>query len=141
MIRAASWLRGQQGNEVGRSDTHRRVVAGLAFVAIWLTIVAPVISRVLPLWAAAPATSDMACAEHMGHATDPHGPHPQLPSTDRCGYCALVGQSLFLVEAAWLPIVPPQASYLPPHLPDGWHIRRYSSLAPTPRGPPGSVNA
>lgn len=126
---------------MGRSDTHRRVVAGLAFVAIWLTIVSPVISRVWPLWGTAPATSDMACAEPMGHATDPDGQHPHLPSTDRCGYCALVGHSPFLAEAAWLPTLLPQVSYLPPHLPDGWHLQRHSSLAPTPRGPPGFVNA
>src|SRR5690242_6307563 len=108
MIGAASWLRRQQRNEVGRSDTHRRVVAGLAFVAIWLTSVSPVISRVWPLWGTAPATSDMACAEPMGHATDPDGQHPHLPSTDRCGYCALVGHSPFLAEAAWLPTLLPQ---------------------------------
>lgn len=134
-------FRDLERTEVVRTGAHRRVVAQLAFVAIWLTIVAPVISRVLPLWGTASAASDMACAEHMGHATDPDGTHPQLPSTDQCGYCSLVGHSPFLVEASWVPALLPQVSYLPPRLPDGWHIRRYSLLASAPRAPPGFANA
>lgn len=125
---------------MGRSGAQRRLVAGLAFVAIWLTIVAPVVSRVLPAVSVAPAASDMACAEHMGNAPDP-AKHPNPPTTDKCGYCNLIGHSPVLVRMAWVATLLPQASCLPSQLPDEWYVRGHSLIAPTPRGPPRFVNA
>lgn len=126
---------------MGRLGEHRRVVAWLAFVAIWLTIVAPVVSRVMPVQAAMPAMAGMACPEHMGHATDPGTPHPHPPSTEKCGYCTLIGHSPVLATAAWVPALLPQTAFLPAAFPDESHVRRHSLLAPTSRGPPGFLNA
>jgi hypothetical protein len=126
---------------VRRSGAHRRVVAWLAFAAIWLAVVVPVISRVMATPAAAPVASGMTCGEHMGHGTDPADPDPRLPATDKCGYCTLIGHSPALLAAAWVPVLLPRTAHLPPCLPDEWCTRRHSLLAATPRGPPGFVNA
>lgn len=135
-----------------RSQAQRRVVAWMAFVALWLTIVAPVISRLLPTaHDAMPAMSDMvmpdmamsdmAFVEHIGHPAHPSMPDPLAPATDKCGYCTLVGQSPVVIAALWVPVLLPRTPYLPPALPDARAARGHTWLAPTPRGPPGFVNA
>lgn len=125
-----------------RSQAQRRVVTWMAFVALWLTVVAPVISRLLPTaHDAMPAMSGMGCVEHMGHPAHPAAPDPLAPATDKCGYCTLVGQSPVVIAALWVPVLLPHTPYLPPALPDARAARGHTWLAPTPRGPPGFVNA
>lgn len=125
-----------------RSQAHSRGVAWLAFFAIWLTLVAPVVSQVVAaVGSPAMASASPACAEHLGHAVPPATPHPSVPPTDRCGYCTLVAHSPVVIAAAWLPLLLPRTAYLPPALPAAPGLRRHAWLATTPRGPPGFVNA
>ncbi|WP_414655801.1 DUF2946 domain-containing protein [Frateuria sp.] len=126
--------------ELGRSGAHRRVVAWLAFTAVWLTLFSPVISRVLPSLSGA-AMSGMACSGLTEHATGQPTPHPHLPAPDKCGYCTLLGHSPALGTAAWVPALLPHSTNLPASVPNESHIGRHSPLAPTPRGPPESTNA
>jgi hypothetical protein len=109
-------------------------VAWLAIVALWLTIVAPVVSQVVsdPLDS---LISIGACGVHHadGTQTPPTG-HP----LEKCGYCGLLAGHSIVPDA-----VPTLLSgVVPAHL---WASALHSSsrgtivlLAAAPRGPPSS---
>lgn len=102
--------------------------------AIWLAIVAPVISQTV-----APAdTPTMAMAMAMDcdglhdHAP-PLAPHPS--SMEKCGYCGLLSHHPMLVAAP----LPATAKLLPANLPLPYSAplsAEPSVLAAAPRGPP-----
>jgi len=102
--------------------------------ALWLTIVAPVISQTLPTTSAA---FDLG-AWCTGHGLDTHPNAPTDPAafTDHCGYCGLLGHSPlafghadFLLPPSPLAVQVPIARALPAQIPS-----RLISAAP--RGPP-----
>ncbi|SFS16493.1 Protein of unknown function [Dyella sp. OK004] len=123
-----------------RLRTQRRFVAWLAMAAIWLTIVAPVISQTLPTAGPMPGMG-MMCGEHVEHAGHPASPHPHVPSMEHCGYCSLLSHTPVLSGAIWLPSVLPQNTYIPVLWRGAPAFSRHSPLAAAPRGPPGFVNA
>jgi hypothetical protein len=116
------------------------VTAWLALLAIWLTVIAPVVSRILP----GTSSPDLGawCMAHEGggdgHAS-PQSPAPHPHDADhweRCGYCSLFSHSPslgFVPATLGLPALPALLSAALP-------VRR--TLAPRPlfdappRGPP-----
>jgi len=124
-----------KGVKVSRSRTHRRFVAWLAIAAIWLTIVAPVISQTLP---AAWALPDLGpwCGGHAYDTTTPSAPSTPDHLLDKCGYCGLLSESPTLASVAWLPTVLPPLAAMPPFETVAPPWTRLSSLAAAPRGPP-----
>jgi len=118
-----------------RKLKHRRWMAWLAMAAMWLTIVAPVVSRVLPDAQMSPAlgawcTGHGLSNQHLSSPSDP------ASSLDHCGYCTLLGHS---------PLVSGDAIvFSPPALPAAaapllWVFRASyvePVLSASPRGPP-----
>ncbi|MFC4525260.1 DUF2946 domain-containing protein [Dyella halodurans] len=101
-------------------------------VALWLTIVAPVISQSL----AVDSMPGMVGCESQHAHPDPTVPPSHPSSMEKCGYCGLLGHSPALIGHA----VP-----LPHPAPARWHgtaalparlQTEYSALAAAPRGPP-----
>lgn len=113
----------------------RRPITWLAIVALWLTIVAPVVSQTL----ASPLDARVSigwCGPHHDDGT-PSPPHGHL--VEKCGYCGLLsGHSILpdmapslsagpLLSGQWLAMSePPTRSYI-------------VLLAADPRGPPRAV--
>jgi hypothetical protein len=118
-----------------RKLRHKRCIAWLAMVAMWLTIVAPVVSRVLPDSQMSPALGAW-CTGHVLSNQHPSSPSDPTSSLDHCGYCTLLGHS---------PLVSGDAIvFSPPALPaavvlQSWVFRAsYTEpvLSANPRGPP-----
>jgi len=121
-----------------RKTMHYRFVRCLALVAVWLTVLMPVISRSMP--------NGMGSMGFGSRGTS-HGLSQQHPSTppdpssilDRCGYCCLFCHSP-LVAGGALPALPPLALSAPilpvPTVPVGPPPQRLSAA---PRGPPSQA--
>lgn len=114
---------------------HRRFMAWLGMAAIWLTIVAPVVSRTLAVESFMPNLG----AWCTGHGLAPHHtPEPSAPATpmDHCGYCTLLGHSPLLSGHT----IVFSASTLPAaSVPRFWAIGATfvdPVLSANPRGPP-----
>ncbi len=131
-----------------RVRSMRKRPAWLAMVAMWLTIVAPVVSQTLASHASmGEAASHASQMTHMGHGhASEHGHVPAEPPPDPdpmvfCGYCSLFYHTSVLPSVDWQPRLPgplpsrmlaaPVASspFVPP------------LLSAAPRGPPVSVQA
>lgn len=126
---------------MSRKLTHQRFVAWLAIAAMWLMIVAPVVSRSLP---DAPSMPGMDMGTDMGASCPGHGAdahHPSAPSEpslhmDHCGYCTLLGHSPLLSGHTIV--------FSPPALPVARVLPRWTFgtnyvepvLSANPRGPP-----
>jgi hypothetical protein len=126
----------QVGTQVLRKTGCRTFVAWLAVVALWLTIVMPVVSRVLPA-SSNSASLGLWCTGHgLDNAPHPGAPTDPVSSMDKCGYCGLLGHSPLCLGAATA-LLPP--SMLPAPTPvfvaitTPPHVRR---LGARPRGPP-----
>lgn len=103
--------------------------------ALWLTIVAPVISQTLAV-GSMPGMADCESQHAHPEAADSQ---PQPSSMEKCGYCGLLGHSPALIgQAVALPCPAPARWHgvisLPARLPT-----EYSELAAAPRGPPASA--
>lgn len=120
---------------------HQRYAAWLAWLAIALIVVAPAISRVMPMPVSMHAMMAMGgdCPHAM--AMVEHGGHPDQPpdATDRCGYCVLLDQQSLLQSAGvpmqlpWLPTAPIAPLVRPPAM------ASTPLLSAAPRGPPSLV--
>ncbi len=121
-----------------RSRAHRRFVAWLAMAAMWLTIVAPVVSQTLSSSRSTPALG-ASCDGHADDMTHPSPPHGHL--MEQCGYCGLLSHSPTLTGAVWLPHLLPPAVDLPHGIPKALPWMRDTLLAAAPRGPPVFVSA
>nr|WP_233172012.1 DUF2946 family protein [Dyella sp. ASV21] len=108
----------------------------MAWLAMALIVVAPAISRVMPMPASMHAMMGSDCPQAMSMGD--HAPAPDHPSdtTDRCGYCVLLEQQSLLLSAGvptlWpqlpTPLVAPRVA-LP-------RMDRTPRLSADPRGPP-----
>jgi Protein of unknown function (DUF2946). len=106
--------------------------------AMWLTIVAPVVSQTLPSSRSTPAHG-ASCGGHAGDVTHPSSPHSHL--MEKCGYCGLLSHSPTLTGAVWLPQLLPPVIALPHDFPKALPWMRNTLLAAAPRGPPAFVSA
>ncbi|HET6554192.1 MAG TPA: DUF2946 domain-containing protein [Dyella sp.] len=91
-----------------RRKAQRQLVTWLAWLAMGLLVVAPLISRVMPASASMHAMMGADCGHDMAVPSKSGG---SPDATDRCGYCVLLGhQSLLAAHALlyFLP-VPPRA--------------------------------
>jgi hypothetical protein len=94
-----------------RPRLHRRI-AWLAMLAIWLIVVAPVVSQIHAA-SAAPSMDD-ACPMRMDHAAMGHG-DPTIPASpdrhpqpmEKCGYCFLLAHSPVMPGVGVPVLVPP----------------------------------
>ncbi|MBU6248016.1 MAG: DUF2946 family protein [Xanthomonadaceae bacterium] len=115
----------------------RSFVTWLAIVALWLTIVAPVVSQTL----ANPLDSLIsigACGTHHPDGTQsPPTGHP----LEKCGYCGLLGGHSMLPDAS--PVRVPGLSIGTTSIAAARQSRRSSVvlLAADPRGPPPVAHA
>lgn len=120
-----------------RRTTQRSWVAWLATIALWLTIVAPVISQTLP---AAPSLDLGAwCTGHGLSDQHPAAPGDPLAHTERCGYCGLLGHSPLLPGVASLTLVSIDLLNLAPVLPVVAGEVSPRLLSAHPRGPPALI--
>lgn len=108
-----------------------RWIAWLALTAIWLAVVAPVVSQAV---AAADVPSMAMGADCDGpHDHAPLAPHPS--SMEKCGYCGLLSHHPVLLAAP----LPMASSLLPGTVPLSLRAplaTEPSVLAAAPRGPP-----
>ena len=159
MTASICWKR--SSGPTGKALHHTRKISAvfvwLAFVAIGLTVVAPVVSRTL----AAAAVSAAHTAPHSMHMTGqmPAGhepPHAQALQSahqhdseqpgdggmlmEQCGYCGLLGHSPLLMVIVWLPnLLTPPRPYVP--VPPTLHRGPdRSTLTAAPRGPPAFLH-
>ncbi|SFS17807.1 Protein of unknown function [Dyella sp. OK004] len=133
--RSGNWAGLFAGFRVIRWHTHRRWIAWLAIAAMWLTIVAPVISQtVLPATHAPAMHHGAGCGKHA-EQTPPLSP-PHDHALEKCGYCGLLGYSPMLPGAIWLPPILPPVAAVPANLPRALPATRLATLAAAPRGPP-----
>ncbi|WP_425601595.1 DUF2946 family protein [Dyella silvae] len=99
-------------------------------MALWLTIVAPVISQTITM--DAESSMVMGCGPHRDHSL-PSSPHSG--SMEKCGYCGLLSHSPVMPGSGLsLPMCSPSADC--PHL---LHVHSGTEpfvLAAAPRGPP-----
>jgi hypothetical protein len=120
-----------------RHKTRRQPIAWLAWLAMALLVVAPLVSRVLP--AQAPMTHTMVggdCAHGTVHAGHPCRHAGTQDPTDCCGYCVLLGQQSLLAASLLphlLPAAPREAVAVAYRVPSPEHRGR---LWARPRGPP-----
>jgi len=117
---------------------HRKWVAWLAMFAMWLTIVAPVVSQTVAATSWSPDLGGW-CEGHAGlvvHSV-PHQTDPHAPSSDKCGYCGLLGHSPSLAGTSWQPpSVVWQGACALTILPTRKAHTARVLLAAAPRGPP-----
>lgn len=114
----------------------RRPIAWLAIVALWLTIVAPVVSQTL-------ATSPLDALVSIGWC----GPHhddgtPSPPAghlLEKCGYCGLLSGHSILPDAPPLLSAGPSPSGRWLAMPEPPARSSIVLLAAEPRGPPRAV--
>jgi hypothetical protein len=116
---------------------HRKFVAWLGLFAMWLTIVAPVVSQTL---AAASWSPDLGawCNGHAGlvNHPSPQQPSPHAPAWEKCGYCGLLGHSPTLTASFWSPLLQVLDVSMPAILPTRLTPPTRVWLAASPRGPP-----
>lgn len=128
-----------------RTREIRIFFAWLAWFALGLTIVAPVVSRTLASVTASAAhgahhAMDMSAQMTAGHA-DTHrhdnarGDHDGM-LMEPCGYCSLLGHSPLLIVIAWLPGLLPRATPRQPVPTAPQRSPERSTLTAVPRGPP-----
>jgi hypothetical protein len=120
-------------------------VAWLGLLAVWLTIVAPVVSRTMPAAAAVPdlgAWCEAHAGHHMhgGHAGHGMPGHPDDDGLDCCGYCALLGHTPALAGAAFAFALAAPPAVAPAPLPAFVPVAAAERLGPPPRGPPAFVS-
>jgi len=121
-----------------RRTTHSRFVTCLALVAVWLTVVMPVISRSMPNGMGSMGVGSRGTSHGL---SQPHPATPSDPSSilDKCGYCCLFCHSP-LVAGNALPAMAPLALSAPilpaPTVPVGPPPQRLSAA---PRGPPSQA--
>ncbi|WP_428993982.1 DUF2946 domain-containing protein [Dyella terrae] len=125
-----------------RRKAHRQIVTWLAWLAIALVVVAPLVSRVMPAHGSMPGMAGMA---GMMGSDCPHvvvgGDHPDRPAdaTDRCGYCVLLDHQSPLaahVILHLLPALPRAFMSVALHEAD---VRKTAYEDARPRGPPRFV--
>jgi hypothetical protein len=123
------------GTRVFRKATHRRFVAWLAIAAIWLTIVAPVVSQTLSAEQSWPDLGAW-CTDHG--LSDQHPSMPSDPSMhmDKCGYCVLLGHSPLLSGSVSVALQPPLLAIRTPSLWASGIDVVEPILSANPRGPP-----
>lgn len=125
-----------------KPSSHRRILRScftwLAFLAIGLTIVAPLVSRTLTSVA---TSSPHADCEDM-HAPMPPGAtdHDGM-AMEACGYCGLLGHSPWLASIAWLPNLLPPSATRAPALPTAAELPQRFDLTAAPRGPPAFLRS
>lgn len=107
-----------------------RWIAWVAMMALWLTIVAPVISQTITMDAESSMVMD--CGPHHDHSL-PSSPHPG--SMEKCGYCGLLSHSPGMPGSGLpLPMYSPSAGR--PQLLHAHSGTEPFVLAAAPRGPP-----
>ncbi len=108
--------------------------------AIWLTIVAPVVSQTLAARSGtAPAASCMQPMAYMEHPCSPDTKHPHPHPMTFCSYCSLFHHTSVLASSDWQPGLPGPLPY-PLLIESARHSRFvHNILAAAPRGPPLSV--
>ena len=119
-----------------RRKASRQVVSWLALLAMALIVVMPVISRVMPM----PMTGSMqgmgdACPQRMAGEKHP-APADPADSTDRCGYCVLLGHQSILASSQVLHLLPAAPGVAES---TSLRVRRMDAtprLSADPRGPP-----
>ena len=120
-----------------RRTTQRSWVAWLAMVALWLTIVAPVISQAMP---SAPSFDLGAwCTGHGLSDQHPATPGDPLAHTDKCGYCGLLGHSPLLPGVANLTLASVDLLAQAPVLATVTAEPAPRLLSAHPRGPPALI--
>ncbi|RAO76943.1 DUF2946 family protein [Dyella jiangningensis] len=100
--------------------------------AIWLAVVAPMISQTLAVADTPAMTMGMDCDGPHDHAP-PLAPHPS--SMEKCGYCGLLSHQPVLLAAS----LPAALNQPPAGLPVAYRAplsAEPSVLAAAPRGPP-----
>ncbi|MCW8807065.1 MAG: DUF2946 domain-containing protein [Rhodanobacter sp.] len=122
-----------------RTRTIRSRWGWLALAAIWLTIVAPVVSQTLGSRAAAMNGSCAQQANPLDSSATPHPRPPPHPMTF-CGYCSLFQHSSVLASLDWQPSLLPPAAFRPLVATPFPSWSGHSILAAAPRGPPISVH-
>lgn len=129
------WIAAQLRDAMARKSAHQRFVAWLAMAALWLTIVAPVVSRTLPDAQSMPDLGAW-CTSHG--LSDHHPPAPSAPPMhmDDCGYCTLLGHSPLVSSHAIVFLAPPSppAPSLVPWATGARYVEPV--LSANPRGPP-----
>jgi hypothetical protein len=118
---------------------HKRLVAWLAMLAIWLMMVAPVVSQTLP---AATAWPDLGawCEGHVGLVADaPAAPHGDLLA--KCGYCDLLNHSPGLSGDFFVASLLLRTPYQPRPMPAIYLTERTPERSHAPRGPPSIHHA
>lgn len=126
------------GLGVNRFRTHRRLLAWLGLLAMWLVTVAPVVSQCLP--GASPTASGARCGDlpaHPGHP--PAAPHDHSP--EKCAYCALLCDSPPLAASAWLAHIVPLAKAQLHGSPRTASWTRQLSITAAPLGPPVAAHS
>jgi hypothetical protein len=111
-----------------RHKAKRQPIAWLAWLAMALLFVAPLVSRVLP------TSGSMAHAMvDAGHASRPDGAQNPM---DCCGYCVLLGQQSLLATCVILHLLPPapREAVVVAHQPPS--PEPPARLWASPRGPP-----
>ncbi|WP_165418441.1 DUF2946 domain-containing protein [Dyella sp. DHC06] len=124
---------------MNRYRTHRRLVAWLGLLAIWLATVAPVVSQTLPLpsHATMPGAWCGSTSPLQGHS--PSTPHDH--TLEKCAYCALLGDSPVLGASIWLPQITLQLEAELHPLPQAAPWIRHNAIAAAPRGPPAATGS
>lgn len=112
----------------------RWLTARLAMAAVWLMIVSPVVSQLLPAPWQMPDLGATCGASH-------HGPVGGTPASaghalEKCGYCGLFSHCPTLSGAAWVATLLPRAPELQQPLPSAPSWMRPALLAAAARGPP-----
>lgn len=120
-----------------RRKAKRQPIAWLAWLAIALLVVAPLVSRVLPASAATAhammgadcphGTMDAGDASKYGGAQDP---------TDCCGYCVLLGQQSLLAACVILHLLPARPHEAVAVVYQLRSLEPPARLWASPRGPP-----
>jgi hypothetical protein len=116
----------------------KRFLTWLALAAMWLVVLAPVVSQV--------RFADSAAASESGwcgtHAPSPlESGHPHAPAAKLCGYCDLFGHSPVLLGVSRLVAPTPVAVHAPLPRSHAPHLPLRSLRFAAPRGPPLFLDA
>jgi hypothetical protein len=113
----------------------------MAVLAIWLTVLAPVVSRAMPAESPFP---DLGAWCEGGGLVDRHSPASPDQHADhlaKCGYCSLLNQQPGLAGVGFVATLPPLSVFVPAFTPVHREARTASPLAASPRGPPLFLDA